>query len=381
MIVIFVHIYSNLEFHMKNNGRLMSLDALRGFDMMFIMGLSTVIAGICGNCDGAFAAWLGGQMHHVEWNGLAHHDTIFPLFLFLAGVSFPFSYAKHIERKGTRRSMYLKIFRRAAILVFLGLIYNGLLDFGSVRCCSVLARIGLAWMFGALIYMNFNKIWRAVICVAILVGYALVSRYVAAPDVPGGDPLSMDGCLVGYIDRMVTPGRLIYNDGRFDPEGLFSLLPAIVTALLGMFTGEWLKREDVSGNRKTLVLLAACAVMGVCAYFADMFVPINKMLWSSSFVLAVGAYSIGMMAVFYWIIDVRGWRGWTLPFVVVGMNSITSYMAWRIIDFHAISKFFLGGVAGLLPEQWGWILITAGAFLSCWLLLYFLHRQKIYLKV
>lgn len=361
----------------------MSLDTLRGFDMFFIMGLSGLIVSLCALWPNAVTNEIAQQMGHVSWNGLQHHDTIFPLFLFLAGVSFPFSLAKQRENGATQGKIYAKIFRRAALLVLLGMVYNGLLklDFENLRVASVLARIGLAWMGAALLYVNFGVKARAWIAVAILVIYALLSKFVCAPDMPGADPLSMEGSLVGWVDRLLMPGRLIYDSGRFDPEGLLSAVPAVVTAMLGMFTGELIRNEKFTGERKTVMMIIGGVVLAVVAWLGNYFVPINKMLWSSTFVCAVGAYSLLMMALFYYLIDVKGWQKWTLVFRVVGMNSITIYLAQKIISFSSINKFFFGGLAGLFSEQVGEVILDAGFVLVCWLFLYFLYKQKIFLKI
>lgn len=370
---------------MKNTNRLYSLDALRGFDMFFIMGLSGLITALCALAPCGFTNELALQMKHVSWDGLRHHDTIFPLFLFLAGVSFPFSLVRQREKGATTAQVYWKIIRRGVILIFLGMVYNGLfnLDFANLRCASVLGRIGLGWMFAAMLFVSCGVKVRAALSVVILVGYALISKYVGAPDVEGADPLSMQGSLVGYIDRLFMPGKLIYDGGRFDPEGLFSALPAVVTAMLGMFTGELIRlpEDKLSGNRKSLYMLLAAVVLALIAVAAKGFVPINKMLWSSTFVCAVGAYSLALMALFYYIIDVRGWRSWAMPFRVVGMNSITIYMAQRIINFGGISNFFFGGVAGLCSEQWAAVVSSAGYVLVCWLFLYLLYKKNIFLKI
>lgn len=368
---------------MKNNGRLMSLDALRGFDMFFIMGLSGFVVSVCALFPGSFSEMLSEQMSHVAWNGLRHHDTIFPLFLFLAGVSFPFSLAKLRDAGTSAGAIYWKIIRRGALLVLFGMIYNGLfnLDFENLRVASVLGRIGLAWMGAALLFINFGTKTRAWIAAAILVVYALLSKFVCAPDMPGSDPLSMEGSLVGWVDRLLMPGRLIYDSGRFDPEGLLSALPAVVTAMLGMFTGELIRSERMSGERKTMWMVVGGVALAVIAAVGNIFVPINKMLWSSTFVCAVGAYSLLMMALFYYLIDVKGWQKWSFVFRVVGMNSITIYLAQRIISFSGINKFFFSGIAGLCSEAVGAVVLAAGYVLVCWLFLYFLYRQKIFLKI
>lgn len=363
----------------------MSLDTLRGFDMLFIMGMAGLVTAICSLFPNGAECWLAQTMKHVEWNGLAHHDTIFPLFLFIAGVSWPFSYSKQITSGASRKQVYLKIIKRMAILIILGMVYNGLfkLDFQNLRVCSVLGRIGAAWGIAALLYINFNAKTRACICAAILLGYWALIALVPAPDVPGADPFTMQGNLIGYIDRLITPGRLIYDGGRFDPEGLLSTLPAVVTAMLGMFTGEFVRIDDkkINGNRKAVYMFAAAALMAAIAAIWNIYFPINKMMWTSSFVMAVGAYSLGMFALFYYLIDVRKWQKWTLFFRVVGLNSITIYMAQRIISFNGINNFFFGGLASKFPDNWEAVVLRVGYVAVCWFFLYFLYRKKIFLKV
>lgn len=365
--------------------RLLSLDTLRGFDMLFIMGLSALIIDICGLFPGGADSWLAQTMQHVKWDGLAHHDTIFPLFLFIAGVSFPFSYAKQLSGGTSTRSIYLKIIRRMLILIGLGVVYNGFFrfDFENLRIASVLGRIGLAWGLAAILFINFKPATRVIIAGVTLIGYWLLVCYVPAPDVPGADPLTMEGSIVGYIDRLLMPGRLIYDGGRFDPEGLLSTVPAVVTAMLGMFTGEFIRipEEKISGGKKSLYMAGAAIVLLGLGLLWSLVFPINKMLWSSSFVLVVGAYSLGMFALFYYIIDVRGWQKWTLFFRVIGLNSITIYMAQSIISFSGISSFFLGGLAGLFSENWSAVILSAGYILACWLFLYFLYKKNTFLKI
>ena len=365
----------------EQSKRLLSLDALRGFDMLFIMGFSGLIKAICNLFPAGNEMYLYKTMDHARWDGLYHHDTIFPLFLFIAGISFPFSYAKQTAGGLSQGKMYAKVIRRMLVLVALGVVYNGFfkMDFENLRICSVLGRIGLAWGFAALLFMNFGTKARAYISAAILTVYWLIMCYVPAPDANGAAALSMEGNMVGYIDRLITPGRL--HKGIFDPEGLFSTLPAIVTAMLGMFTGEFIRQESISGARKAGYMgLAALAMLAVGLLWSLVF-PINKALWTSSFVLVVGSYSLAMFALFYYIIDVRGWKKWTFPFVVIGMNSITIYMAQRIIPFRQISGFFLDGIASKMPEHWSKILLYIGFILVSWLFLYFLYRKKTFLKV
>ncbi|MBQ9462179.1 MAG: DUF5009 domain-containing protein [Bacteroidales bacterium] len=368
-----------------NDKRLASLDALRGFDMLFIIGLASVIAAVCRLFPGGEDSWLLHQMLHADWHGLTHHDTIFPLFIFVAGISFPFSYAKMQEKGKTRIQIYWKILRRALILIVFGLICNGLLkfQFADLRYWSVLARIGLSWMFAALLFINFKPSVRAVVAVVILVGYWLLLRFVAAPDAPAGaDPFSFEGNLVGYVDRCLFPGHLYKGAGGvFDPEGTLSTLPAIVTAMLGMFTGEWVRRRNVSESKKVAWMFAAAAVMLVLGLVWSKWFPVNKKLWTSSFVLVVGAYSLALFALFYWIIDVKGWRKWSFPLTVVGMNSIAIFMIPRVIDFKYATNFFLEGLCGFMTPLWGRLVWWCGYLALSWLFLYFLYKKKIFLKV
>jgi Uncharacterized conserved protein len=367
---------------MDTKQRLLSLDTLRGFDMMFIMGVSSLIVTICSFFPGGSDCALATNMEHVDWNGLAHHDTIFPLFLFIAGISWPFSYASQLASGRTKGQIYLRIIKRGFVLVLLGLVYNGLfrLDFQHLRFDSVLARIGLSWMFAALVFVSVrNNLWRAVIAAVLLLGYWGLLQ-IPAPDQMDADSLSYTGNIVGWFGRMVAPEHL-YDRGVFDPEGLLSTFPAIVTAMLGMFSGEYVKSSEDSGDRKALRMFIAAAVMLAIGLLWSTVFPINKKLWTSTFVLVVGAYSLAMFALFYWIIDVKGWKGWTKFFQVIGLNSITIYLAMVIIDFGRIARFFLGGAAGLCPELVGKLILQAGYVAVCWLFLYFLYKKKIFLKV
>ena len=364
--------------------RLESLDALRGFDMFFITGGATLLTAIAALFPDS-AAWqtIARHMDHVPWDGLVHHDTIFPLFLFIAGISFPFSLQKQQQKGKSMTSIYLKILRRGLLLVLLGMIYGGLLNFQfeTQRWPSVLGRIGLAWMFAAFIFTaTGKKLWpKAAVIPVILIGYWLVSAFVHAPGVdPSIDPLTREGNIACYIDRTLLDAHCYKPD--YDPEGLLSTIPAIATALLGMLTGVFVQRSKPTG-KTALVLFGAgvaCAILGAAW---NTFYPINKVLWSSSFVLAVAGYSLIMFALFYYIIDVCGWRKWDLYFKVIGMNSILFYMAPKFIDFSKLNHRLFDGVFSLIPGQYYDVAETLGYMLVLWLFMYFMYRQKVFLKV
>ena len=364
--------------------RLESLDALRGFDMFFITGGATLIAAVAALFPDS-AAWqaIGAQMEHVPWDGLVHHDTIFPLFLFIAGISFPFSLQKQQQKGKSMTGIYLRILRRGLLLVLLGMIYGGLLNFQfeTQRWPSVLGRIGLAWMFAAFIFTaTGRKLWpKAAVIPVILIGYWLVSAFVHAPGVdPSIDPLTREGNIACYIDRTLLGAHCYRPD--YDPEGLLSTVPAICTALLGMLTGVFVQRNKPT-NKSALVIFGAGVVCAILGAAWNIIYPINKALWSSSFVLAVAGYSLIMFALFYYIIDVRGWKKWDLYFKVIGMNSILIYMAPRFIDFSKLNHRLFDGVFSLIPEEYYAVSETIGYMLVLWLFMYFMYRQKIFLKV
>ncbi len=347
----------------ETSKRLESLDALRGFDMFFITGGATLLTAIAAFFpDSAVWQTIARHMEHVPWDGLVHHDTIFPLFLFIAGISFPLSLQKQREKGKSMTSIYLKILRRGLILVFLGLVVSGFLrfEFATLRWPSVLGRIGLAWMFAAFIFTaTGKKLWPKVAVVPIiLIGYWLVSAFVHAPGVdPSIDPLTREGNIACYIDRTLLGPHCYKPD--YDPEG----------------------QRSKPTTRTALMLLAAGIVSALLGAAWNIIYPINKALWSSSFVLAVAGYSLVMFALFYFIIDVCGWRKWDFYFKVIGMNSILIYMAPRFIDFSKLNHRLFDGVFSLLPEQYYTVADTIGYMLVLWLFMYFMYRQKIFLKV
>ena len=366
--------------------RLKSLDALRGADMLLIMGLSPLMAALC-RALGCGGSWFERQFHHAEWNGLFIQDTIFPLFLFLAGVSFPFSCAKSADLGLSRGSVARRALRRALLLFLLGLVYNDVLKLGlsNVVWGSVLARIGIAWFFAALVYLYLPVKARVALAVAVLLGYWVAMVAFVAPDYPAALPLSPEGNISGWLDRTILPGKLTVP-GLYSNQGVLSTLPAVVTALIGMFVGDYVRRSGDTGGRKAAMLLAGAVCLAaaglVVAYgFGAWSMPINKKLWSTSFTLVVGGYSVALFALFYWVIDVKGFQKWTFFFRVIGINSITIYMARKIIPFRDISLFFLGGAASLLPAAWAEVLVMAGSLAVCWLFLLFLYRKNVFLKI
>jgi predicted acyltransferase len=363
--------------------RLYSLDALRGFDMFWIMGGESIFIGLATLTGWPVLQWWAGQLKHVPWHGFHFYDMIFPLFLFIAGISFPFSLAKRTAMNESRLSIYKHVIFRGLILVLLGILYNNAVrfNFGELRYGSVLGRIGLAWMFAAIIFMNTKLTYRIVWFWALLIGYWLLLLLFPAHDLGSTNVFSREGNLASYIDRLLMPGKL-YLDNH-DPEGLFSTIPAIGTALLGMFTGEFLLSKYLNDKplRKVLYLVLAAVALMIIGKIWNIAFPINKNLWTSSFVCFVGGLSLLLFSIFYLVIDVWNLRKWAFFFVVIGMNPITIYLAERIINFRSASRFFFGGLIELFPETWAPLLNGIAITTIGWVFLYILYKKKIFMRV
>ena len=367
----------------NSHHRLLSIDALRGFDMFWIIGWGGIWHGLATLTDRPFFNWWATQMTHCEWHGFHFYDLIFPLFLFIAGMSFPYSLEKSLQNGITKKALYFKIIKRGLILVFLGLVYNRIFsfDFENQRYASVLCVIGLAWMFGAIIFIHTKLKGRIIWCFGLLIFYWIALTLVQAPDFPEAPRFSPEGNIACYFDRIFTPGKL-YREIS-DGAGLSVIIPSIATALLGMMTGTFVKtsKEGLTEMKKVGYMTVAGIGLVALGWLWGLIFPINKWLWNSSYVCFSGGLSLLLFALFYWIIDVRGYRRWTLFFTVIGLNSITIYMAQEFINFRYTANFFFGGIIKLFPEVWNQFLGNLSIMAVCWLFLYFLYKQKIFIKV
>ena len=376
----------------QQSQRLVSLDALRGFDMFWIIGGEHIIHALAELTGWPVINWLSAQMHHTVWNGCTFYDMIFPLFLFISGVSMPFSFGKKLIVNGVekpfqlpvhvKKQFYRSMLKRTLILMILGVVVNGLFKFNgfeNIRFASVLGRIGLAWFFAGLIYLNFDLRKQVIWFCVILIGYWLAMTLIPVPGFGAGN-LTMAGSLESYIDRLFLPGRL--HSKVHDPEGILSTIPAIATGLLGIFTGTFIKDQRFPPLKSVYFLLLISLGLILLGLLWDMSFPINKRLWTSSFVLFVGGYSIAFFALFYLIIDVMGWKKWTFPFLLVGMNSIVIYMAVEgIVNFGFTAEFFFGGLINLADESLRNLLHSVSVMIVEFVFLYFLYRNKLFLKV
>lgn len=364
----------------EGSDRLVSLDALRGFDMFWIIGGERLVHYAAKLTDHPWLQVASEQLEHTKWNGFTFYDLIFPLFLFIAGVAMPLSMASRRKRGFEDRDLAIGVIRRGALLVFLGMVYNGLLnfEFESLRYASVLGRIGLAYMLAGLIVLRTEARGQMIWTAGLLLFYWVALTAIPVPDI-GAGVLEPGKTFTDFIDRAFTPGVLYHGDR--DPEGLFGTIPAVATALLGAMAGRILLLADWNGWQKTLSLCAmgsACLAIG---YAWDFAFPINKNLWSSSFVMWCAGYSALLLAAFYLVIDVLRFRIWAALFVIIGVNSITIYLGQKVFDFEYTARFLFQGVVSLAPEARQPLILMSFVLLLKLGFLTFLHRKKVYLRV
>ncbi|SEP42560.1 acyltransferase family protein [Mucilaginibacter sp. OK283] len=361
--------------------RLFSLDALRGFDMFWIMGGEEIFHTMAKATGSPFWGSIANQFTHPDWNGFHLYDLIFPLFLFMAGVSTPFSVGRELEKGKSRQQLVLRVMKRALILVLLGLVVNNglnIMPIKDIRFASVLGRIGIAYMFANIIYLYSSERMQMVWFWVFIIGYWLLLKFTSAPGYPHGD-LTMQGNFASYMDRVILPGKLYL--GIHDPEGLFSTIPAISTGLLGIITGTILKKTGLAQMKKVAILAIAGVAFLIIAQVWNLDFPINKNLWTSSFVMQVGGLSLLLMAFFYYIIDVLGCQKWSFYFRVIGMNSILIYVSGHFIKWSYTNNGFFGWIGQLIGDPFNAVAMAITFVMVKWLFLYYLYQKKTFLRV
>lgn len=370
--------------------------------MFWILGADEVGHALAKTWDIAPLRFISGQLDHEAWAGVHFYDLIFPLFVFIAGVSIVFAVPRHVEKFG-RAGAVRRILVRGLILFLLGMLYNGGFSHAwpDVRIMGVLQRIALAYTASSLLFVYVSPRLIGAVFVALLVGYwalltfvpvrnfCLEQEAVAArfggrkpprevvraafdathDDVRGRYEPGLN--LTNELDFEVLPGRMY--DRYWDPEGLLSTLPGIATCLLGLFAGRWLRRSDRNAHEKAFGLVLAAGACLAAGYLWGVEFPVVKKIWTSTFVLVAGGWAFALLALFYAVIDVWGWRRWATPFVWIGMNPITLYLASALIPFGDIAAHFVGYSQPLLLS-----VATLGlVFLLAW----FLQSRKIFLRV
>lgn len=361
--------------------RLHSLDALRGFDMFWIIGADSFFDRLSRVTDSPVWDAVAVQLSHPEWHGFHFYDLIFPLFLFMAGVATPYSISSRLKKGQTKKQVLRHVVQRGLILVILGIVYNNSLEIrpiSDIRFGSVLGRIGLAYMFANIIYLYAKERAQYIWFAGLLIGYWLLLKFNSAPGFPMGD-LSMEGNFASYLDRIIMPGRLY--KGIHDPEGLISTIPAISTGLLGIFAGTMLKEKPISEMRKVWLLAGAGVACLILAQLWNLEFPINKNLWTSSFVFQTGGISLLLLSLFYFIIDVKGYKRWSFFFRVIGMNSILIYISGKFIDWRYATSGFFEWLGQLFGDPYNIVVMAACYILVKWVFLYILYQNKIFLRV
>ncbi|MGD0745399.1 MAG: heparan-alpha-glucosaminide N-acetyltransferase domain-containing protein [Verrucomicrobiota bacterium] len=360
--------------------RLMSLDALRGFDMFWIVGADALVEALRKLSGGRVVQGLAGQLEHVGWAGFHFEDLIFPMFVFITGVSLVFSLTRTIEQQG-RMGAVVRIARRAVLMYLLGIFYYGGFStpFHEIRLLGVLQRIALAYLFAGLIFCFFQRRGRIIWCVGLLVGYWAVMTFVPVPGGAAGN-FAEGQNLANWVDKQYLPLRKW--DGDHDPEGLLSTLPAIANCLLGVFAGVWLRNAKRSDWTKVGYLAAAGVALVALGWLWNFQFPVIKKIWTSSFVLVACGYSCLLLAAFHLVIENWGWRGWAQPFVWIGMNPITIYMIHNLVDVGQIAQRFVGGdLSKFCLSRYGELAVALAGMAITFGICRFLYQRKIFLRL
>jgi predicted acyltransferase len=375
--------------------RLRSLDVFRG---MTVAGMVLV------NNPGTWGA-IYSPLKHAEWHGWTPTDLVFPFFLFIVGVSITLALSRRAEAGGRMRDLYVKIVRRAAVIFGLGLFLtafpfwnfttNAFIDLSTLRLAGVLNRIAVCYLFAALIFLKTDWRKQAYVCGALLVAYWAILTLVPAPGFAAGD-LSKEGSIASWVDRAVL-GKHLWSGGKgvYDPEGILSTLGALATTLAGVLTGHLLRSRRTDTEKVAAMFVAGVA--GVVAGWAwNYWFPVNKALWTSSYVVFTTGMALQLLAVCYWLVDIKGYRRWSLPFLVFGTNAIAVYfLSEFFVLLASLVRFtrpdgsqtdLLGLVYEKLFASWASpvnaSLMYAVCFVLVWLgLMSLLYRKRIFIKV
>jgi predicted acyltransferase len=390
------------------SSRLLSLDALRGFDMFWIVGAEDIVHALHKVSHTGAVNLLALQLTHKDWQGVAFYDLIFPLFVFIVGVSLVFSLSRIVEREGKAAALK-RVFWRAALLYVVGVFYYGGIGGGweRVRLLGVLQRIAICYFFAGVLFCTLKQRGLIAACAALLLGYWALMALVPIRDI-SLDRANLERLAVQTgitntashyystthrVTGAYDEGRNVANhadfqylparkwDGAYDPEGLLSTLPAIGTCLLGVFVGLLLKSERTAPQKKVFWLLG-CGVAGVALGFLWGFnFPVIKKIWTSSYVLVAGGYSCLFLAVFYQVIEIWKVQKWAMPFVWIGMNPLTIYLLHNVVDLNALANRLVGGPLKAMLGNFDQVLVTTVVLGFSFLFAHFLYRRKLFLRL
>ncbi|HEV7683157.1 MAG TPA: heparan-alpha-glucosaminide N-acetyltransferase domain-containing protein [Pyrinomonadaceae bacterium] len=366
------------------SGRLVSLDVFRGI---------TIAAMVLVNNPGSWEH-IYWPLEHAQWHGWTPTDFVFPFFLFIVGVAITLAFGSRVE-SGRTSDLYLKIVKRTLIIFGIGLFLNALPYFSlsELRIPGVLQRIAVCYCFASLLFLNTKIRTQVGITIALLLGYWLLVKVIPAPGFAAGD-LTKEGSLPSFIDRVVF-GKHVWAQAKvYDPEGLLSTIPALATTLIGVLTGSWLRAKK-SAHEKVAGLFVAGAICVAIGWAWNSFFPINKALWTSSYVLFTGGLALQFLALCYWVIDVKGYRRWAKAFEIFGLNAIALYVVADLIAV-LLDLIRVSGSDGAKISLGSWIFGNLFAWASpvnaslafaitfvlvCLGLMWILYRRKIFIKV
>jgi len=360
--------------------RIVSIDALRGFDMFWIVGGTGLLGAVLPFCSTSVQNVLRPQLEHAAWEGFTFTDLIFPLFVFMVGMTTALSLTKALAQYG-KMAAYRRVLRRTAALFLLGIYYsNGLTDnWPDVRLMGVLQRIALCYLFTSILFIHFRTRGLIVAGALLLVGYWAWLSFVPVPGL-GATSFEPGQNWSNYLDARFLPGRKY--DGAWDPEGYLSTLPAIATCILGVLAVQLLRNPRVSNPGKVFYLIGGGLLLLALGFAWGLQFPIIKKIWTSSYVLVAGGYSCILLGVFYLVVDVWRLRRWAAPFLWIGSNAIAIYMLPNMVDLQKLSLRLVGGdVQSWAGQPLGPLLIAAVAVAYVLAVAWFLHRNKIMLRV
>ncbi|HAA27271.1 MAG TPA: DUF5009 domain-containing protein [Cyanobacteria bacterium UBA8553] len=371
--------------------RLVSLDVFRGIAIA-----SMILVNNPGSWDHIYP-----PLEHAEWHGCTPTDLVFPFFLFIVGVAMPFSFAKYTPENRPTAAVYWRILRRGVVLFALGLLlalFSLFLDwaiagkpinFSTLRIMGVLQRISLAYVLAAVAVLNLQRRWLWILAGVLLIGYWGAMQLIPVPGYGAGN-LTPEGNLGGYIDQIVLGKSHLYRGGSFDPEGLFSTLPAVVTVLAGYFTGDWLRKSPIKSRTSINLAIFGLICLIIGRLWGFLF-PINKQLWTSSYVVFTAGWAILVLALCYELIEVRGKKRWGLPLEVMGLNAIFLFVASGLfarilLKTKVGSETTYAWIYEHLFRSWagalnGSLLFAIVMVSFWWVILYGMYRRHWFLKI
>ena len=363
--------------------RLQSLDALRGFDMLWIIGADAVSGSLLGLKAGPLVDAVGREMGHSAWEGFTFYDLIFPLFVFIMGVSIALSLDKLVQRQG-RAGAVRRVLKRSLLLYVLGLLFYGGFSAGiaHIRLLGVLQRLALCYLATSLLSLWFRPRILVATALGLLAGYWALLRFVPVPGFGAGD-LAEGHNLTNWIDARYLPLHKWHGD--HDPEGLLSTLPAVASCLAGFAAGAFLRdsRRPPAATARLLAMAGLACLAGGLLWSLEF--PLIKKLWTSSFALVAAGWSLLLLAGFHYLIEGRGITRWARPFLWIGSNALTIYLISHLVDFRGLSARFVGGEVGaaldrLWPGLDGLVMAATGIGL-CVLICRFLYDRKIFIRL